>query len=201
MIVLLAPCHVKIHKTTKLIDKIPGVSNCYFLKFVYPKCAKAHLWLCNLKNFPKVTPPDPLGERGRPPPAPSPCSACGLARGRFAPPAPQSQMPTFPRTPKFSDRSPPLLKLPIVGTTRHFCNNTTKSNVTKQEIPHEFVSFSSYKGRVSSTRLGSCYTQYFGIGRFSEEIGLASAGAKLFTTQSFYSYRHSNIIGFQQYRP
>jgi hypothetical protein len=23
----IAPCHVKIHKTTKLIDKIPGVSN------------------------------------------------------------------------------------------------------------------------------------------------------------------------------
>jgi hypothetical protein len=46
MIVLLAPCHVKIHKTTKLIDKIPGVSNCYFLKFVYPKCAKTRLWPC-----------------------------------------------------------------------------------------------------------------------------------------------------------
>jgi hypothetical protein len=42
----IAPCHVKIHKTTKLIDKIPGVSNCYFLKFVYPKCAKTHLWPC-----------------------------------------------------------------------------------------------------------------------------------------------------------
>jgi hypothetical protein len=62
-----APCHVKIHKTTKLIDKIPGVSNCYFRKFVYPKLA-----ICNFKNVPGLHPRTPLAGGGDPLPHPAP---------------------------------------------------------------------------------------------------------------------------------
>jgi hypothetical protein len=75
------------------------------------------------KFFRGCNPRTPLAG-GATPPAPSSRSACGLARGRFAPPAPQSQMPTFPRTPKFSDRSPPLgimVKMDYFSCSSLFC--------------------------------------------------------------------------------
>jgi hypothetical protein len=98
MIVLLAPRHIKIHKTTKLIDKIPGVSNCYFLKFVYPNALKR---ICGHVQFKKFffggLYPGPPWREGATPPAPSPVRPEASHGG---PPAPQSQMPMFPRTPQ-----------------------------------------------------------------------------------------------------